>query len=97
MTDARTPRVRFTYDESSNSAYFYFDNTAKPVRQLPLQEMLPEIIVFDFDRDNRLIGIEVLEASNVLPSRFLAEYANKWLEPAEIDLARLGKRPPGQL
>jgi uncharacterized protein YuzE len=37
----------------------------------------------DFDRDGRLIGIEVIGASTKLPPEFLTRFANRSVEPSE--------------
>jgi uncharacterized protein YuzE len=71
--------MRVTYDKDADAAYIYFHSPARSgesARTVPLSDVLPEIIVLDFDREDRLIGMEVLDASRLLPPEFLAYFAN---------------------
>jgi uncharacterized protein YuzE len=63
--------VRITYDPEANAAYIYLvqqigiGGVAKSV-PIEGEGIDPADFVFDFDRDGRLIGIEVLFASQLL-------------------------------
>jgi uncharacterized protein YuzE len=66
--------VRVTFERSSNSAYIYLKEQARgeAVRQHHVGEPRTRgEIVLDFDKKGRLIGIEVLGATRVLPEGIL--------------------------
>lgn len=65
-------RTRITYDRSANAAYIYlndtqvaFTYTCDPV------ELKGEMVNLDFDAEGHLIGIEVLNASKLIPKALL--------------------------
>jgi uncharacterized protein YuzE len=68
--------MRVSYDEEVDAAYIYlreieaggaaYTYAARP-------EIETDMINLDFDRDGRLIGIEILSASRHLPPQLLAE------------------------
>jgi uncharacterized protein YuzE len=65
--------VRVTYDQEVDAAYIYLrDPEARKgtVKSLPVAEA-PGMIVLDFDVDGCLFGIEVLDASKLLPPELL--------------------------
>jgi uncharacterized protein YuzE len=65
--------VRVSYDSEADAAYIYVrDAEARlgPVRSVPVPDV-PGMIVLDFDTDGRLFGIEVLDASRLLPAELL--------------------------
>jgi uncharacterized protein YuzE len=65
--------VRVTYDPEADAAYVYLrDPEARKgtVTSLPVEDA-PGMIVLDFDVDGCLFGIEVLDASTLLPSELL--------------------------
>jgi len=70
--------MRVTYDASVDAAYIAF---AGPVGDGEAATQIPAIttpgdrgeVALDFDADGRLLGIEVLHASAVLPAAVLAE------------------------
>jgi uncharacterized protein YuzE len=68
--------VRITYDPEANAAYIYLvqqigiGGVAKSV-PVEGEGIDPADFVFDFDRDGRLIGIEVLFASQLLADETL--------------------------
>lgn len=65
--------MRVSYDPEADAAYIYLrDPEARQgtVRSLPVQDA-PGMIVLDFDTDGRLFGIEVLDASRLVPPELL--------------------------
>jgi uncharacterized protein YuzE len=66
--------ARLTYDDKADAAYLYLKEGTEPgeaTTSVPVQ--LPSgvglgSITLDFDDDGRLIGIEVLGASRLLPA-----------------------------
>jgi uncharacterized protein YuzE len=74
--------VRVEYDPEADAAYIYLDETAQHGRSVPLSDVLPQMIVFDYAGDDRLTGIEVMGASQVLPIDFLKRFANRSANPA---------------
>jgi uncharacterized protein YuzE len=68
--------VRFEYDSSVNAAYIYLGgpraagSVTKTYACDPIQ--VAGMINLDFDKDGRLIGIEVLDATSKLPPELLA-------------------------
>jgi uncharacterized protein YuzE len=71
--------VRVTYDPSVDTAYVYFreieSGGAKQTVSLDVLDG-PENLVYltlDFDDEERVIGIEVLNASDVLPPELLRQ------------------------
>jgi uncharacterized protein YuzE len=67
-------RVRVTFDRSANAAYIYLTPIAEgePARQHVVDEPHARgMIVLDFDKKGRLIGIEVLDATKALPDEVL--------------------------
>jgi uncharacterized protein YuzE len=67
--------MRITYDKSADAAYIYLtDIPAGGVASThPLEdfEEVSDMINLDFDKDKRLLGIEVLSASTQLPKDVL--------------------------
>ncbi len=68
--------MRITYDRTVDAAYIYLidDNRSGKVKKTypcdPVE--VKGMINLDFDNEGRLIGIEVLDASNKLPSELLS-------------------------
>jgi uncharacterized protein YuzE len=65
--------VRVTYDQDADAAYIYVrasEAHTGTVRSLPVADA-PGIIVLDFDGDGYLFGVEVLDASKLLPPELL--------------------------
>lgn len=62
-------RVRF--DPEANAAYIYLRaiGRGEAVRTVPVED---STIMLDFDADDRLIGVEVLDARERLPVEVLA-------------------------
>ena len=64
--------MKVEYDKEADAAYIYFkypilDGEAKRTIQLN------DNIVLDFDKDKKLIGVEILDASSVLNRKALLE------------------------
>jgi uncharacterized protein YuzE len=66
--------VRVTFDRGANAAYIYLKKSSpgESARQHVVDEQHTRgMIVLDFDKKGRLIGIEVLDATQALPQGFL--------------------------
>ncbi|TDD89335.1 DUF2283 domain-containing protein [Actinomadura darangshiensis] len=67
--------VKVTYDKSANAAYLYFSNhpdRAEVAHMYPCDPVeVGGMINLDFDKNGRIIGIEVLAASSKLPKWIL--------------------------
>lgn len=69
--------MRWTYDPEADAAYIQFveeigvGGVTKTVGCDPLE--VGGMINLDFDRDGRLLGIEVLDASRILPREMLKD------------------------
>ena len=62
--------MRFEYDDDVDAAYIYVkDKIAKDEVKNTIS--LNDNIILDFDSKNKLIGIEVLNASEVMPKTAL--------------------------
>lgn len=59
--------MRITYDPSVDAMYIYLTEKLKE----PAAREVDEDIVLDFDADERLVGIEVLDASKRLDLKHL--------------------------
>lgn len=68
-----TAPVEIEYDESVDAAYMHFqDKGTASHRQSEVS--LPGggvSIIMDFDEDDRIVGMEILGASNILPKDFI--------------------------
>lgn len=67
--------MKITYDQKIDAAYIYLvesisDGQAKKTYTCDPQEVNGEINL-DFDEANKLIGIEILDASKKLPKKLL--------------------------
>ena len=64
--------MKVTYDPRVDAAYIYLRAIGRgdAVRQVPCDPEMTDVIL-DFDRDGRLIGIEVLSAKDLLPPEIL--------------------------
>lgn len=67
--------MKITYDKSADAVYIYLVDI-KPggvanTYRLDDSEEIADMINLDFDKDNRLLGIEILEASSQLPKEVL--------------------------
>lgn len=67
--------MRITYDSDADAAYIYLvDEIARGgvARTVPVEALASEAMInLDFDSDGRMLGIEVLDASRVLPASVL--------------------------
>ena len=57
--------MKFEYDEDVDAAYIYVDESIKKGQAKDTIELNEDIAV-DFDKNGKLIGIEILEASKHL-------------------------------
>ena len=76
--------MRVTYDETVDAAYIYLveidsSEVATTVPGDPRSEAFG--VNLDFDKDGRLLGLEVESASSLLPPSFLNRFANRSAEP----------------
>ena len=68
-------KVRVTLSREVDAAYIYLVDTIAPgaaVKQVPMDPQ-HGMIVLDFDTAGVLLGIEVLDASQLLPPELLAQ------------------------
>ena len=68
--------MKVTYDEGANAAYIYLRREGGRVKNTDASAALVRqgiMINLDFDFYDRLVGIEVLAASKLLPSEVLEE------------------------
>ena len=68
--------MRTTFDRSANAAYIYLTEigTGEAAQQVFVDQAPSRgMIVLDVDKKGRLLGIEVLEATRVLPQELLDE------------------------
>lgn len=67
--------MRITYDPDADAAYLYLSDEIPAggvARTVPVEALAAEMMVnLDFDASNRLVGIEVMDASRVLPADLL--------------------------
>jgi uncharacterized protein YuzE len=69
--------VRITYDPEADAAYIYLVSRIDAggvAESVPFEGGYLSLgdIVLDFDKENRLLGIEILTASRLLPREVLA-------------------------
>lgn len=57
--------MRFHYDKKSDSLYIRFNE-----KRYFESDELKEGIVFDYDKNGKIVGIEILEASKKFPKEF---------------------------
>jgi uncharacterized protein YuzE len=69
--------VRVNYDEEANAAYITLGEASlRPVKTIRVPDIAPRMVNLDFDGAGHLVGIEVLDAREVLPEGFIAHFAN---------------------
>jgi uncharacterized protein YuzE len=79
MTDRRVP-LRVTYDESVDAAYIYLQaeigsgGSARTICLDPIE--VGGMVNLDVDADGRILGVEVLAASKLLPVELLDSIAH---------------------
>ena len=67
-------QVKVTYDPAVDAAYIYLRHSGRgdAAHTVPVEEdEAAGEVILDFDRDGRLIGIEVLGARRGLPEGFM--------------------------
>lgn len=66
--------MKLEYDKDVDAAYIYLEYPLKKgVTKKTIE--LNENIILDFDADNKLLGVEILDASKVLKKEVLMEAA----------------------
>ena len=64
--------MKFEYDKKADAAYIYLeDSIAEGEAQKTIE--LNDNIIVDFDKNGKLLGIEILSASKVLNQKSLLE------------------------
>ena len=64
--------MRVEYDKAADAAYVYFKGKIRPGEVMKTITLNDSIIV-DLDADDRLLGLEILEASENLAKQSLAQ------------------------
>jgi uncharacterized protein YuzE len=67
-------RLTCTYDAEADAAYIYFTypiEDGSAIRTLVTHPNSSSMINLDLDRDGRVLGVEVLDAAQLLPSALL--------------------------
>lgn len=64
--------MKFEYDKEVDAAYIYLDYPIKS-GQAKKTVQANDNIILDFDDNNKLIGVEILDASKVLNKKALVE------------------------
>jgi len=64
--------MKFEYDKEVDAAYIYLESPLKEGAVKKTIE-LNDNIILDFDKEGKLIGIEVLDASKVLNKKAILE------------------------
>jgi uncharacterized protein YuzE len=66
----RVRKMRMTYDKEADAAYIHVKDSIA-AGEVAKTIALDENINLDFDRNEKLLGIEILSASKVLPEKQL--------------------------
>jgi uncharacterized protein YuzE len=64
--------MKFTYDKEADAAYIYLEESIADGEAEKTIELNENIIV-DFDKKGKLLGIEILSASEILNQKSLVE------------------------
>ncbi len=64
--------MKFEYDKDVDAAYIYVEYPIKD-GEIKKNIELNENIILDFDENNKLLGIEILNASKVLSEKAILE------------------------
>lgn len=64
--------MRFEYDKNADAAYIYLEDSIADGEVDKTIEMNDNIIL-DFDKNGKLLGVEILDASKVLNKKSLLE------------------------
>ena len=70
--------IKITYDKSVDAAYIYFLEPGTPVEKTYIcnPSEVNGMINLDFDKEGKLIGVEVIDASKKLPNAILQKENN---------------------
>ena len=66
--------MRFHYDKKEDALYIRFNES--PYQK---SEEIQEGIIFDYDRNEKIIGIEILDASHKFPVQFRSLFRKRKL------------------
>lgn len=66
--------MRFHYDKKEDALYIRFNEN--PYQK---SEEIQEGIIFDYDKQGKIIGIEILDASQKFPRQFRREFLKRKL------------------
>lgn len=64
--------MRFHYDKKQDALYIRFNES-----RYSESDEIKEGIIFDYDKKNKIIGIEILDVSKNLPKKFQSELSKK--------------------
>lgn len=64
--------MKFEYDKEVDAAYIYLQFPIKEGEVKKTLELNPDIIL-DYDKDSKLIGVEILNASKIVKKDILAQ------------------------
>ena len=64
--------MKIEYDEEADAAYIYLKYPLKDGECKTTKE-LNENVIFDYDKDGKLVGVEILHASKVLTKKVIEE------------------------
>ena len=64
--------MRFHYDKKEDAFYIRFSES--PYQK---SEEIQEGIIFDYDKNGKLIGIEILDASRKIPSKLISQFLKR--------------------
>ncbi|MCS4537377.1 MAG: DUF2283 domain-containing protein [Thaumarchaeota archaeon] len=64
--------MKFEYDQEVDAAYIYLDRQIKE-GEVKKTIALNDNIIIDFDKNDKLIGLEILSASKVLAKKVLVQ------------------------
>ncbi len=64
--------MKITYDKEADAAYIYLEGSIEDGEAKKTVELNDNIIV-DFDKEGKLLGIEILNASKILNKKSLLE------------------------
>jgi uncharacterized protein YuzE len=79
--------MRFHYDKKEDALYLRFSES--PYQK---SEEIQEGIIFDYDKNNKLIGIEILDASHKFPYKLISQLLKQKL-PLTLSLESKSKFP----
>ncbi|MGF7229203.1 MAG: DUF2283 domain-containing protein [Candidatus Saccharibacteria bacterium] len=68
--------MKFTYDKETDAAYILFVESAQVSETLDCADVAQKVegeLLFDIDKDGHIVGIEILDAKDVLPDSLLQQ------------------------